>query len=352
MAEVPTSTDSMASAALRADSLAAFSSGDTALSRTIPGSAMLAAATPTPAAASTALPAPDAAPRTVPAPVPTVPEPALTRPTPVRAPAARAMPIAVAPSKVPMKPVAAPLLTLTPLVSSVLRPGERLQLRWTVTDRRTRRPVSGTRVEFTSADASVANVNPVTGLVIARAPGRARIIIDGGMAGERSIELTVRAPVAIPVASSAPSTEGEVARSATTVPPPPVPTPTPAPVTTPTPTAAPVVRDAPRADVPTSTEVRTVVDRFVGEVRRDAVRNVDITQFLADGADHRVAVISGPTVVSTSGASVRVSFTMRFTKFDGGGRPMSRVSPVTMDVEKRDGRPTSSAVVIGALRRP
>jgi hypothetical protein len=260
------------------------------------------------------------------------------------------MPTAVASSKVPVKPVVAPLLTLTPLVSSVLRPGERLQLRWTVTDRRSRRPVSGTRVEFTSADASVANVNPVTGLVIARAPGRARIIIDGGMAGERSIELTVRAPVAIPVASSAPSTEGEVARTATTVPP--TPTPMAAPVTTPSPTAAPVVRDAPRADVPTSAEVRTVVDRFVGEVRRDAVRNVDITQFLADGADHRVAVISGPTVVSTSGASVRVSFTMRFTKFDGGGRPMSRVSPVTMDVEKRDGRPTSSAVVIGALRRP
>jgi hypothetical protein len=149
---LPVSADSLASDTIRAESLAAYSSGDTALSQTMQR-------------VETA--------------------------------------------------IGAPILALIPLVSSTLRAGERLQLRWTVTDRRTRRPVPGTRVEFTSADAAVADVDPVTGLVLARAPGTARIIIDAGTAGERSIELTV---VAAPVVPPTPPTDSDLPRIVTPIP--------------------------------------------------------------------------------------------------------------------------------------
>jgi hypothetical protein len=310
---LPVPADSLGSDAVRADSLAAFSSGDTTLSRSIPR-VETAVRPPAPT------PAPTPAPRPTPAPATTT---AVTTPVTVA------------------RPAITPILTLAPLVSSTLRPGERLQLRWTVTDRRTRRPVEGTRVEFTSANEAVANVNPVTGLVLARALGTARIIIDAGTAGVRSVELTVRAPaVAAAVVTPAPP-----APDATTAP-------APTAAAAPTTAAASVVRDTPRPDLPDAGDVRSVVDRFLRDVPSNAVRNVDVAQFLSDGADHRVTLVNGPTVVSTTGASVRVAFTMRFTKFDGGGRPMSRVAPVTMDVDKRDGQPSSSAVVIGSLRRP
>ena len=104
--------------------------------------------------------------------------------------------------------------------------------------------------------------------------------------------------------------------------------------------------------MPDADDVRTMVDRFIRDVRRDAVRNAELTQFMADGADHRVTLVSGPTIISTTTLGVRVTFDMRFTKFDSGGRPVTRVSSIAMDVDKRNGQPTSSAVAIGSPRRP
>ncbi len=240
-------------------------------------------------------------------------------------------------------PADAVSLALTPLVSNILDPGDRVQLRSRLIDRRTRRPVPGLRVEFTSTNASVARIEPRSGLLVALAPGTTAIVIDGGSAGTQTIRLTVRAQTPSPVVIVA----APLAATARTVAPATQRVVTPAPAAAAAPTTA-----ATRTAAPDEGDVRSAVDRFITDVRRDAVRSFAVTQFLADGAEHRVMLVSGPTVVSKNALGVRVAFEIRLTKYDGGGRPVTRVSSVSMDVDNRDGQPASSAIAIGSLRRP
>ncbi len=331
--------------ALVADSLAAFSYGDTAVTRAVPS----AAARTVPVPVRTSAPVASAPERrsmpATPAPRPAEPARRIAPSTPraeTPRPAARVAAATRTPAPAtPARPTVTPVLTLTPVVSTSLRSGERLQLRWDVTDRTTRRAIPRARVEFTSTDATVATVNATSGLVVARAPGAARIIIDAGAAGQRTVSLTVRAPAPAPTVAVTTPTPDLSRNPAATSPPP---------AATAAPAANPA-RETAGSALPDAAEVRTVVDRFIRDVRRDAVRNFEVTQFLADGADHRVTLMRGPNVLSSTGMGVRVTFDMRFTKFDGGGRPVTRVAAVTMDVDKRDGQPSSSAVAIGALRR-
>ena len=277
-------------------------------------------------------------------------------------------------------------LQVAPLVSNSVRMGERVRLRWSL-----RPPPDGRtqqRVEFTSADATIASVDTRTGIITARAPGRARIIVDAGAAGMKVVTLQVRLPAAFPlvtippligidaasaaaitprvstrlqwVASSEPALAPESrstrpgvlrrdsasARAATGVA---------VPSAAATRSAAPGVSsatDAPRGALPTFTDVRTAAEQLAGTMQRGGVRNADVMQFLDDGAEHRVTLVSTPVITSFSAYGVRVSFDLRLTKYAGGGRPVTRIVPVAMDVDKGDRLLKSSAIVIGAMRRP
>lgn len=262
---------------------------------------------------------------------------------------------------------AAPALRLSPLVSDSLRPGELLQLRWTVQDLATGRAVQAD-MEFTSSDASVATVDRRTGTVTARKPGRVRIIADAGLAGVSSLALVVRTPPTVVVALASPAetvqSRTEAARSASVLAaapalprtPQPSPLPTPPPVSVVAPPAAATLAPTPTPDsrrdqLPNDGEVRTAVGRIVNDVRGGA-RNAQVMEFLADGDGHRVALIGTPSTSSSGNNSVRVSFELRLNKFDGGGRPVARIVPVSLTIDKRDTVVTSSAVTIGALRKP
>ena len=318
----------------KAESLAAYSYGDSALTRAVPTAARRVAppAVSRPVAVSSVRGTPT---RTSSA--PSVRTPAAPRVT--------AVPRATAPANA--------MLRMLPLVSTTLRPGERLQLRWSVTDRRSRRAVPA-RLEFTSTDASIMSVGPRDGVVIARAPGTASIIVDGGAAGQTTVRLNVRAPASSQVVTVAPApaiqpprvTSSTPIATATTASP--APPPVTAPVTAPV--SAPVT--APVREMPDAGDVRSVVDRFIRDVRSGSVKNFDLMQFLADGADHRVTLASGPTTTGSTAYNIRVTFQMRLAKYDGGGRPVTRLALVSMDVDKRDSQATSSAIAIGALQRP
>lgn len=243
-----------------------------------------------------------------------------------------------------------PVLRMASLVSDSLRPGELLQLRWTIQDRTTGRAVSSA-LEFTSADASVAQVDRRTGVVTARAPGRVRIIADAGVAGTASLDLWVRAAprVATVAAGQAESLQmrTDAARSVSTLPA----TPTVrAPVVSAPPAA--VTREVPRGELLDADDVRGSVDRFVNQVRTGTVKNFELLNFFQDGAGHRAALVSSPATIGAGGNIVRVTFDVRLTKFDAGGRPVTRIAPVSMDIEKRSGDVSSSAIAIGALRKP
>ena len=277
-------------------------------------------------------------------------------------------------------------LQVAPLVSNSVRMGERVRLRWSL-----RPPLDGRtqqRVEFTSADATIASVDTRTGIITARAPGRARIIVDAGAAGMKVVTLQVRLPAAFPlvtippligidaasaaaitprvstrlqwVASSEPALAPESrstrpgvlrrdsasARAATGVA---------VPSAAASRSAAPGVSsatDAPRGALPTFSDVRTAAEQLAGTMQRGGVRNADVMQFLDDGAEHRVTLVSTPVITSFSAYGVRVSFDLRLTKYAGGGRSVTRIVPVAMDVDKGDRLLKSSAIVIGAMRRP
>lgn len=278
-----------------------------------------------------------------------------------------------------------PLLRLVPLVSDSLRAGQLLQLRWSVQDRATGKAVPAT-VEFTSTDASIAFVDRRTGTVSARRPGSVRVIADAGAIGRTMVALTVYAPIAPTVAVAVARTEPlqartEAARSSRVVerapavttpvnPPastsastpvaaaprvvaPSVAAQTPAqtPAQAPSPALAAPARETRRSEVPDAGDVRTAVDRLVSEVRRGGSRTFELIQFFGDGADHRVTLLDTPTTIGTTGTSVRVTFQMRLYKYDGGGRPTTRLASVSMDVDKRDAVVTSSAVAISPLRK-
>jgi len=278
-----------------------------------------------------------------------------------------------------------PSLQVAPLVANSIRMGERVRLRWSIrTAPGSRTPQ---RAEFTSADATIASVDPRSGVITARAPGRTWIIVDAGAAGRKVVTLDVRGPAASPVVTI-PSTARVVAGRAvlvtprsiaaqqvasssavqTTAPRPVAPAtlrrdsaaarvasavPAPSAVASaPAPTPAVPETEAALIDLPTATEVRGVAERFVASVRGGGVRNFDVVEFLENGADHRVTLASTPLTTSATAFSVRVTFAMRLTKYDGGGRPVTRIAPVTMDVDKRERVLRASAVTIGAMRRP
>lgn len=325
-------------AELSADSLPVFSYGDTALTRSVPGAeARVQAVESAPVRSSEVTPA-----LATPAPVGRREVAARTPPRGTEAslafrPPANGSAAATATAGI------SPSLAVTPLLSNILSPGERLQLRWTVTDRRTGRTLPGLRVEFTSMSDSTATVETLSGLVVARSPGSTGIIIDAGSAGRTTILLSVRAPASSPEGARALPSSPVVSRSSADLTPPAAASPA---------AVAAASAGAERSEMPTVDEVRMMVDRFIRDVRRKAIRNAELAQFMSDGADHRVTLVSGPTVISTTTLGVRVIFEMRLTKFDSGGRPMILVSSTSMDVDKRNGQPISSAVAVGSLRRP
>ncbi|MCC7052139.1 MAG: hypothetical protein IT355_02660 [Gemmatimonadaceae bacterium] len=288
-------------------------------------------------------------PAAAPAPRDSVVAAATVVPEPAPAPPAVAQPSTPLASDAPATPTpdeptaANAVLRLQPLVSDTLRPGELLQLRWAVRDRESGRTVRAP-VEFTSTNADVLFVDRRTGAITAVNPGRARIIADAGRLGQRSVTLTVFAPPQPVVVAPrvAPTRTATVAE-----PPPSVAA---APVAIPTP--PPAAREPARPELPGSDDIRSVVDRFVASVRARNVRNFELMQFLADGADHRVTLASGPSTISSTAYAVRVTFEIRLSKYDAAGRPVSRVASVSMDVEKRESGVSSSALAIGALRRP
>lgn len=273
---------------------------------------------------------------------------AMPKATPSRAAGAAA----TTPAKVAVAaPSVAPVLRLASLVSDSLRPGELLQLRWSVQDRTTGRAVPMS-LEFTSADATIAQVDRRTGVVTAKAPGRVKIIADAGVAGTAAVDLWVRAaaPRAATVAAAPAESlqmRSEAARSVSTMV---APSAVRAPLVSAPPAAA--TRAMTRTDLLDADDVRSAVDRFVSQVRMGAVKNFELVSFFSDGAGHRVALAGSPATIGAGGNIVRVTFDVRLSKFDAVGRPLTRIAPISMDIEKRQGEVTSSAINISALRKP
>jgi hypothetical protein len=176
------------------------------------------------------------------------------------------------------------------------------------------------------------------------------------------LNLVVRAAapvVAVRQPADAAQTRTESARSASTLGAAPVArapaAPRPAVVASPVaaaPSVSAFVREARRVEPPDAGDVRSAVYRVVSEVERGNTRDAQLRQFLADGDGHRAALVSAPTTISSGPSTVRVTFEMRLTKFDGGGRPVTRLASVAMDVEKHDATISSSAIAVGALRKP
>jgi len=232
---------------------------------------------------------------------------------------------------------------MTPLVSNVLRPGQLLRLRGTVLRTDSRRSIP-MQIRYSSADARIARVNARTGEVVAVRPGRVRVIADAGAAGRFAVELVV-VPPGKPAAAIA-ARVGAVAKrppAATSVAPA-------APITVAPITATirpPVVRE-----LPDGNDARIEVDRLLSDVRNRRTMTPELSAFFADGADHRIVVLTTPSLTNLTETSVRMSFDMRLTKYDGAGRPMTRVAPVSYVLNKRDGSVSATPAIIGALRRP
>ncbi len=263
-----------------------------------------------------------------------------------------------------------PVLRMVPLVSESLRPGELIQLRGAVRDRATNVAVPGS-IEYTSTDASIATVDRRRGTVTGRKPGRVRIIADAGVAGQLALDLVVRSPEpALPAVATRGTARTAAAPAlvpqATTTAAPVTARPTAAqPVVTAAeaqprvtappvsvPAAAPAVRETPRSELLDADDVKSAVDRFVGQVRRDGGGEVPLMEFMATGGGHRVQLVGAPTTISANANVVRVTFEMRMTKFDAGGRPLTRIAPISMDVEKSRNAVTASDVTVGTLRKP
>ena len=292
--------------------------------------------------------------------------------TPVPPPPA---PLAAAPvvttSVVPKLAAASPELRMAPLVSSVLRAGDNLRLRGSVQDRATGRELS-TPIRYSSSNPRLARVDGRTGIVRGIAPGKVQITADAGSAGRMAVDLSVvprgRAVVIAPatpkvvVPPKAPTTIAVTPPAATRAPDRPAPAPVAAATTKPAiSTSVPTVVSAPAAvapaplrDVqrPDANEVRIAADRFVGDVKSGLRRNDELRQFFGDGAEHRAALLGAPSAISETATGVRATFDMRLSKFDAAGRPLTRIAPVTIDIVKREGALNTSAVAIGALRKP
>jgi Bacterial Ig-like domain (group 2) len=258
-----------------------------------------------------------------------------------------AVPAAAVPAEKPAASI--PVLHLVPLVSHNLHAGEIVRLRGTIQDMSSGRPLS-TEIRFTSGDPRVARVDSRTGEVTGVAAGRVRIVVDGGTAGKQSVDLAVldapkraAAPTtAVAVASAAPlRADSAAARSVTRS--------AVAPVAPQSASIAPQpLRNVER---PNAADTRAAIERLASEVRSGSRRNSELAQFFADGASHKVSAADAPTTVETPNG-VRATFELRVSKYDAGGRPITRFIPVQIDISKRDGEVNMSSVAIGALRRP
>ena len=347
-----------------------------------------AASTPTasskPAAAPlTALRAPDTTRTRVPAPATTE---AIVQATPTRTASAPATTVDAAPAAV----IPVPTLHMTPLISATLRVGEIVRLRGTIQDMTTGRALPND-IRFTSVDPRVARVDLRTGDVTGVAAGRARIIANGGAAGTQIVELSVLAvqkPVIAPTvaASAAPRAASNTPSSTPSSTPPraatvavatrqpesqastvQIPTTTATvrvdsaaarsvsrTAITPVASAGSAIAPQPLRDMerPDAGDTRFAATRIAADVLEGGRQTAELAQFLRDGASHRVSIAANPTTVGETATGVRVSFELRVSKYDAAGRPVSRMVPVQMDVAKREGRLSMSAVAIGALRKP
>ena len=293
----------------------------------------------------------------------------------------------------PPKPAALiPVLHLVPLVSHSLRTGEIVRIRGTIQDLTSGNALP-TEIRYTSADPRLARVDARTGEVTGVSAGRVRIVADGGNAGKQSIDLLVQAipkPVAPTVApavvaaarnpspqpivalpaavqrtaarptsaeiaaattqlraDSAAARSAAAARAVATRPATPSSI---APVANTGSAIAPqVLRDVVRPD---AGDTRDAASRIASELLSGSHRTTELTQFFTDGASHRVAIIGAPTNVGETPTGVRVTFELRLSKYDAGGRPITRIVPVQMDVAKREGNVSTFGVALGALRRP
>ena len=263
---------------------------------------------------------------------------------------------AAAPSSAAEPPAAAivapiPALRMAPLPSGTLKPGDQIRLRGIVIDQRTEREITGS-IRFSSSDQTIALIDRWSGVITALKPGRVRIIADGAEAGRAAVEITVRPPLTSAVADATP-----VER---------IPTPSAivAPARPAVATVAPIVPERVTAavpepargnrasELPDADDVRSASERLVADVRSGTQRNAELREFFADGANHRVSLLGSPTPVGETATSIRTRFDIRLTKFDAAGRPMTRVSTVSMEVAKRDAVVSASAVAFSALRRP
>jgi hypothetical protein len=112
------------------------------------------------------------------------------------------------------------------------------------------------------------------------------------------------------------------------------------------------VRDLPPPELPDATEIRAAVNRVAAGMRSGVYSSSDIRQFFTDGADYRIAPVQAPSSVADADGRVRVRVELRLTKFDAGGRPVTRIVPVSMDLNKTEGAISTSNVTLGAVRRP
>ena len=281
--------------------------------------------------------------------------------------------VVAAPVAAPTAPASSPVLRMAPLVSSVLRAGENLRLRGSIRDRVTGRELSA-HIRFSSSNPRLARVDSRTGVVRGFAPGRVKITADAGSAGRMAVDLSVVArgrPVVIapatpriivppaapataparPVATSIITDRSATAPAAVAL----VTTKPAVSTSVPTRATAPATATpAPLRDIqrPDANDVRVAADRFVAEVKSGLRRTEELKQFFGDGAEHRAALLGAPMAVTETATGVRATFDMRLSKFDAAGRPLARVAPVTIDIVKRDGALNTSAVAIGALRKP
>ena len=312
---------------------------------------------------------------------------AIVQATPTRAASAPSSTVDAAPATV----VLVPVLHMTPLISATLRVGEIVRLRGTIQDLTTGRALPN-GIRYSSIDPRIVRVDSRTGEVTGVAPGRARVMANGGAAGTQTVELSVLAvqPVVAPtvaavppraaptvaaaVPRSAPSTSPSAATVAVATRPPlsqsstvQIPTATatvrvdsaaarsvPRTAITPVATAGSAIAPQPLRDMerPDAGDTRSAATRIAADVLEGGRQTTELAQFLSDGASHRVSVAVTPTTVGETATGVRVSFELRVSKYDAAGRPVSRMVPVQMDVAKREGRLSMSAVAIGALRKP
>ena len=313
---------------------------------------------------------------------------AIVQATPTRAASAPSSTVDAAPATV----VTVPVLHMTPLVSATLRVGEIVRLRGTIQDLTTGRALPN-GIRYSSIDPRIVRVDSRTGEVTGVAPGRARVMANGGAAGTQTVELSVLAvqkPIVAPTVAAvspraAPTVAAAVPRSARSTPPsaatvavatrPPlsqsstvqIPTATPTvrvdsaaarsvsrTAITPVATAGSAIAPQPLRDMerPDAGDTRSAATRIAADVLEGGRQTTELAQFLSDGASHRVSVAVTPTTVGETATGVRVSFELRVSKYDAAGRPVSRMVPVQMDVAKREGRLSMSAVAIGALRKP